>query len=132
VKRYDIVIPSIECIVAMQIFERAPKPFEKEYSKLMGRKIGIQEQLRRMLSFLKERAVGLTRNRFDPIDYDRLIKILDTNDPLVLSSCIDILFDMGITTAEWRNGRRVFRIKAEAFNTVGSMYGKLEEYAALG
>ena len=131
-KRYAIVIPSAECVVAMQIYERAPEPFEKEYSTLKDEKIKGHGKIKRMLLGLKEKVLGLVRHNHDPIDYDRLIEILDTNNPLLISGCIDIFFDMGIATAEWRKGRRVFRIKAEAFETIEDMYGRLREYVALG
>ena len=131
-KRYTIVIPSIECIVAMQIFERASEPLEKGYSPLRNKGAGIYGMIENILLTLKKKIIELRRYYHDPMDYDRLTKVLDPDDPLIISGCIDILFDMGITTAEWQNGRRVFRIKAEAFDTVKNMHKKLGKFAALG
>jgi hypothetical protein len=130
-KRYAIVIPSAECVVAMQVYERAPEPFEKKYSTLKEEKVRGLGKIKKILLNLKK-ALDLGRYNYEPIDYDRLIGILDTNNPLLISGCIDIFFDMGIATAEWRKGRRVFRIKAEAFKTIEDMYGRLGEYVALG
>lgn len=130
-KRYAVVIPSAECVVAMQVYERAPEPFEKKYSTLKEEKVRGLGKIKKILLNLKK-ALDLGRYNYEPIDYDRLIGILDTNNPLLISGCIDIFFDMGIATAEWRKGRRVFRIKAEAFKTIEDMYGRLGEYVALG
>jgi hypothetical protein len=129
-KRYAIVIPSAECVVAMHIYERAPEPFEKEYSKLKLEEIKGYGKFKKIVLSLKEKILDSVKHHYDPVDYDRLIKFLDTENPLLISNCIDIFFDMGIVTAEWRNGRRVFRIKAEAFDTVKDIYKNLGEYAA--
>ena len=115
----------------MQVYERAPEPFEKKYSTLKEEKVRGLGKIKKILLNLKK-ALDLGRYNYEPIDYDRLIGILDTNNPLLISGCIDIFFDMGIATAEWRKGRRVFRIKAEAFKTIEDMYGRLGEYVALG
>jgi hypothetical protein len=128
-KRYAIVIPSADCAVAMCIYERAPEPFEREYSTLK-----LEEtkgyKIKQILLNLKEKILDSVRQHYDPVDYDGLIKFLDTESPLLISNCIDIFFDLGIVTAEWRNGRRVFRIKPEAFDTVRDIYESLGDYAA--
>ena len=130
--RYAVVIPSIECIVAMQIFKRAPEPFEKKYLTSINKGKGIHETIKEIMRILKRKIAELSSYKNEPVDYDRITRILDNDDPLIISGCIDILFDMGIATAEWQNGRRVFRIKAEAFDTVKNIHGKLGRYAALG
>lgn len=139
---YPVVIPGLSCVVAMQIHKKARRPFEKGYSTLRRGKTGFHKRVEKIFWTLKEvekifwtlikKIVGIDERHYDPIDYDRLIKILDADDPLIVSGCIDILFDMGIITAEWHHGRRVLRTKSEAFDTIENMYEELRSYAALG
>lgn len=118
-------VPSTDCIVLLQIYRRTKEPYEKEDSK---KKRSLPRKLGDFLSMI----LPPGENRLEPLDYDMLIEILDADDPLLISCCMDMLFDMSAITAQWRNGRRVLRIKSEAFPTVEKMYDDLRRYVVLG